>query len=180
MFRSRACNPPPMTKCIWTSYGYHVVYLYNHFRLTKSKVVRTLPIYWYNLYLVTWGAAHIKKMTLSWKTSWNVWIWIWTNVNVPVCIRLCTLCPSFNIIQKYISGDHMLTSSCIFSVVTSSTFVSDIYGLIRRILCLICVAPYCNVTVPLDQHYVIKNETLYGASYFYAELLVSITLSPTL
>ena len=61
----------------------------------------------------------------------------------------------------------------------SSAFVSDVYGLIQHILYLIFVAPYYNVTMTLVQHCVISNGTLYGISYLKAELLSSITLSPT-
>ena len=45
----------------------------------------------------------------------------------------------------------MLTLSQIFLGLISSTFVSDLYGLIRRILYLIYVAPHCNETMPLLQ-----------------------------
>ena len=48
------------------------------------------------------------------------------------------------------------------------------------ILCLIFIAPHCNVTVILVQHFVITNEPLYCVSYLYAVLLLSINLSPTL
>ena len=58
----------------------------------------------------------------------------------------------------------MLTSSHIFSGLISSTFVPDLYELIRRILCLICIVPHCNVTVPLVQHGFIANGPLYGVS----------------
>ena len=54
----------------------------------------------------------------------------------------------------------------------SSTFVPDVYGLMRHILCRIFVAPYCYVTVSLVQHCVITNGPLYGISYFYTVLLV--------
>ena len=42
------------------------------------------------------------------------------------------------------------------------------------------IAPYFNVTIPLFQHFVITNGTLYGVSYFYATWLLSMNLSPTL
>ena len=47
---------------------------------------------------------------------------------LPMRIRLYTLCQNFNITQKYITSDHMLTSSSIFYGLISSTFVSDLYG----------------------------------------------------
>ena len=74
----------------------------------------------------------------------------------------------------------MLKLSDIFFEPISSTFVSDLYGLIRRILDLIFVAPHCNYTAPLVQHCVITNGPIYGVSYFNAVCLVSMTLSPTL
>ena len=65
-------------------------------------------------------------------------------------------------------------------MLTSSTFISDLYGLMRHILCLIFVAQQCNMTLPLVQHIVITNGMLYGVSDLYAELLTSMSLSPTL
>ena len=95
-----------------------------------------------------------------------------------LCIaQLYMLYPIFDIIQKYITGYHMLKSSHMFLVLISSTFVSNLYGLIRSILCFVCIGPYCIVTVPLVQHWVITNGPLYGVSYLYAALLLSITLS---
>ena len=46
----------------------------------------------------------------------------------------------------------MLTSSYIFSGLISSTSVSDLYGLIGRILCLIYVGPYCIFIRPLENN----------------------------
>ena len=43
----------------------------------------------------------------------------------------------------------MLTSSAIFFEFKYSTLVSDLYGLIRLLLYIIFVKPYCNFTVPL-------------------------------
>ena len=43
----------------------------------------------------------------------------------------------------------MLTASFIFFGLKSSTLVSELYGLLRRILYVICIAPYCNIIVPL-------------------------------
>ena len=51
----------------------------------------------------------------------------------------------------------MLTPSEIFIELEYSTLVSDLYGLMQCILCLICVAPYCNVTVPLVKYCVITQ-----------------------
>ena len=51
----------------------------------------------------------------------------------------------------------MLTWSYVFSGLIYSTFVSDVYGIIRHILCLIFIAPYFSVTVPLVQYCVITN-----------------------
>ena len=53
-----------------------------------------------------------------------------------------------------------------FQFLISLTYVSDVCGLMRRILYLIFVRPHCNVTVPLVQHYVIKNGTLNGFLYY--------------
>ena len=83
-------------------------------------------------------------------------------------------------IQNYTPVDHMLTSLHTFSGLIYSMFVSDIYGLIRRILCLIFIGPHCKVTMILVQHCVITNVPLYGVSYLYADLLVTMTLSLTL
>ena len=51
----------------------------------------------------------------------------------------------------------MLTSSDTLFELISSTFASDLYGLIRRILHLNFVRPYCKFTVPLVNHCFIKN-----------------------
>ena len=50
----------------------------------------------------------------------------------------------------------------------SSTFVSDVCGLMRRILYINFIAPHYNVTLPLVQHRVITNEPLYGVSFLYS------------
>ena len=87
----------------------------------------------------------------------------------------------FNLIQKYINGDHMLTIGIhIFQHLISSMFVLDVYWLIWRILWLVFIAPHCHVTVPLVQHCIITNGPLYRVSHLYAALLTSITLSPNL
>ena len=49
----------------------------------------------------------------------------------------------------------MLTPSNIIIELKYSTLGSDLYGLMQRILYLIYVAPYCNITVPLVKHFVI-------------------------
>ena len=128
----------------WCSY----TDLYNHFKVTPNHVrmiitllLRTLPI------LVKKGTARVKKMTLSWKTSRARPIWL--NVNVSVIIWLHILFPSFTVRLKSITSNHMLTSSYIFSGLIYLTFLSDIYGLMKHILCLIFIAPYCNVIAPL-------------------------------
>ena len=74
----------------------------------------------------------------------------------------------FNIRQKYIAGDHLLTSPYIFSGLISSMFVSDLYGLMQHILYLFFVGPHYNVTVILVQHCVITNGNLNGVPYLYA------------
>ena len=63
----------------------------------------------------------------------------------------------------------MLTSSHIFSGFIYTTFVPDLYGLIRRILCLIFIGPHCNVAVPLIQHDFIANGPLYGVSDIFTQ-----------
>ena len=74
----------------------------------------------------------------------------------------------------------MLTASYIFIELKSSTLVSNLYGLMRRIICLLSVTPYCNFTVTLVKHYVITKGPLYGVSYFYTVWSVIMTLSPVL
>ena len=74
----------------------------------------------------------------------------------------------------------MLTASYIFMELKYSTLVSDLYGLMRHILCLICITPHCKFIVPLVKHCVITKGPLYSVSYFYAAWLVNMTLSTTL
>ena len=69
----------------------------------------------------------------------------------------------------------MLTSSNIFFELESSTLVSDLYGLMRRIAYIICVAPFCKFTVTLVKHCVITKGAVYGVSYLYGVCLVSMT-----
>ena len=104
----------------------------------------------------------------------------WFNVNISVIIRSYTLFPIFNIIKEYITSNHMLTSSYIFLGLIPSTFGSYLYGLIRSILYLIFVRPYCQFTAPIGKHHVITNGPLDGVSYLYAAWLLSMTLYPTL
>ena len=96
---------------------------------------------------------------------------MWINMKVSLRIRLYKLCPSFNVILKYITGDHMFTSSHIFSGLISSTFVTYEYGLIQCILYLIFFRTYFNVIVPLVQHCVISNGPLNCVSFLYASWL---------
>ena len=69
----------------------------------------------------------------------------------------------------------MLTSGLI-----SSTFVSDLYGFIHRILYLIFGRPYCKFTLTLVKHCVLKNGSVQRVLYFYAVWLLSMSLSTTL
>ena len=116
-------------------------------------------------------------MTLSWKKSRARPKLFNTSVSVP--IQLYTF-RTFNMIQKYTTGGHMLTSSHIFLGLITSTLVSDLYGSMWRIVYVIFVAPCRKFAVPWIKHYIIKNGTLYGVSYLYAAWLLSITLSLTL
>ena len=61
----------------------------------------------------------------------------------------------------------MLTLSEIFFELIFSKFVSDVYGLMRRMLYLICTEYYCKFTMLLVKHCVVKNGPLYGVSYMY-------------
>ena len=100
---------------------------------------------------------------------------------MPLCVSNYILCIQALIFkQKYITGYHMLKASNILIELKSSTLVSDLYGLMQRILYRISVAPYCSITVTLVKHFVITKGPLYGVLYFYAVWLLSMTLSPTL
>ena len=74
----------------------------------------------------------------------------------------------------------MLKLSDIFLGLISSTFVSDLYGLMRSILYLICIKPHCKFTVPLLKQRVITNAPVYGVSFLYGVCLLIMTLSPSL
>ena len=102
-------------------------------------------------------------------------------VSMLPCVSNYILCIQHLIFkQKYIPGEYMLTPSDLFFELKYSTLVSNLYGLMRSILYLISITPYCKFTVPLVKHCVITNGTVYGVSYFYAVCLVSMKLSPTL
>ena len=66
----------------------------------------------------------------------------------------------------------MLTSLHIFSGLISSTFVPYLYGLMRPIVCLICIGPHCNVTVQLVQHGSIANGPSYGVSNILLSVII--------
>ena len=74
----------------------------------------------------------------------------------------------------------MLTPSNIFIELKSSTLVSDLYGLMQRVLSLISVAPFCKSTIPFVKQCVITKGPLYGVSYLYAVWLVITMLYPNL
>ena len=97
----------------------------------------------------------------------------------PCIYNYISFFPSFNIILECITGNHMLTLSYIFfNVNIFSTFIRYIW-LKSMYIMPIFITPHCNVTMPLVQHCVITNVLLYGVSYLYTELLVSMTLSKT-
>ena len=74
----------------------------------------------------------------------------------------------------------MLTLSDIFFELMSSTLVSDLYGIIQRILYLFFVGQHCKFNMPLLKRCVITNGPVYGVSYLCAVCLVKMTLSQTL
>ena len=73
-------------------------------------------------------------MITYWKNSRARSIWI--NIKVSMHIQLSNFFPSSNIIQKYITGDHMLTSSYIF-------FNVNIFN-----ICIICIWFNANYIIP--------------------------------
>ena len=91
-------------------------------------------------------------------------------------------------IKKYKKEpDQYLHASCfsptlseLFFEIILSTLVSDLYGLIQRLIYLIFVGPHFKFTVTLVKQYVIKNGTIYGVLYLYAVCLVIMNLTLTL
>ena len=59
----------------------------------------------------------------------------------------------------------MLTVPYICFGLKSSTLVFDLYGLMRRILYIICITLYCNITVLWVKNCVITKGPLNGVSY---------------
>ena len=95
--------------------------------------------------------------------------------------QIIVVIPIFNANTEVCSWYFLnVMSSIIGFWVNIFKVVSYVYGLTWRILYKTFVASYYNLTMTLFQHYIIKNEPLYGVSYFHAELLSTITLSPTL
>ena len=83
---------------------------------------------------------------------------IWIYVNLSARIRLYTFFQYLMQIKNYITGNQMLTTVIhIFEHLKASTVVSNVYGIMRRILYLIVIAPRCNMTMPLVQHRMIKD-----------------------
>ena len=78
------------------------------------------------------------------------------NMNIRQCTRVSPILyffTSFNIIQKYVTCDNILTIVIhIFQHLIYLTLVSDLYGLMRHILCLIFIASHCNMTMQLVQY----------------------------
>ena len=75
---------------------------------------------------------------------------------------------------------RILTSSDIFMGLISSTFVSDLFELMRRILHFICIAPHCKSNVPLVEQRPIRNGPCMSFHICKALFLLSMTLSPNL
>ena len=152
-------------------YQFYKHFKFKHVRMVRTPLLRVLPI--------------IKKAQTMW-IKWRSHEKLHVNDRYELfsrslwVSRLYILCPRFNIIQRYITADHMLTLSRIFFGLISSMFISDVYGLTRLILFLIFIGPYCIATVPLVHHSVTKNGQLHGVSYLYAAILLSMTLSLTL
>ena len=100
-------------------------------------------------------------------------------ISMPLCVSGYIPCIQDLIFKhKYRTGGFILIVSDIFFELKYSTWVSYLYGLMRRILYLIYVAPIFNETVPLVQHRIITNGPVFGVSYLYAVCLVIIKLSP--
>ena len=74
----------------------------------------------------------------------------------------------------------MLTSSDMLFKIKSSNLVSDLFGLMPRILCLVFVGPSYKFTAPLVKHSVITKGALYVSSYLYAVWLSITNLFLTL
>ena len=73
-----------------------------------------------------------------------------------------------------------MTSSDIFFEIKYSILVSDLYGLIQRILRLIFFGPYCNITLPLENRCVITKGALIRRVIFVCSVVSEQDLSPTL
>ena len=103
-----------------------------------------------------------------------------STLNSPVSIQLYTLYPKLNIGSEvynwwlYVDIIRHIFWTKIFNLSTIFIWLNATY------IITIFVTPNYNETVPLVQHCVIKNGTVYGVSYFFAVCSVSITLSPTL
>ena len=153
---------------------------YNCFKFKHVRIVRT-PFLMHHL-LWKGAACDCEYNDFAMKNFTDTFNNIGLSLrSIPPCISYCILCIQALIFkQKYITGNLMLTPSNIFFELKSSTWVSDLYGLMRSILYLISVAPICNNTVSLVQHRVITNGPVYGISYFYTVCLVSMPSSPTL
>ena len=102
-------------------------------------------------------------------------------VNVPIHIWLLYFVPVFNIRIELCNWHfpNVTFSTIIFWIIIFNICIKFIWINTAYII-LFFVAPYCNVTVPLFQHCVIKNGPLCGVSYLYAAWLSIMTLSLTL
>ena len=74
----------------------------------------------------------------------------------------------------------MLTSSDIFLGLISSTFISYLYGLMRRILHVIFITEHYKIAAPLVNNRDIKNGPVYRVLHLYVVCLWIMNLSPTL
>ena len=159
-----ACDTPPhayrYVNIIWLSHTY-----YNHFKVTNVRIVRTLFL---TRRLFLKGAYGCEENDFAMKNFTDTQKIGFSLRSIPLCVYEYILCiQPFIFKQKYIIGDHMLTSSYIF--IESSTLVSDLNGLMQRILCLIYVAPICNETMTLFQHTVLSKMRPYMAFHIFMQ-----------
>ena len=138
-----------MLRVIWTSYIYYIYIHLTILKVTKVSIVRTPFL----------TRPYSSDMQLLWRKYYVIKLHVHRRYeltsNVVVCIRSYTLFQALIAYRSIWLIIHMLTASSIFFVLNFLTLVLDIYGLMRRILYVICIAPHCNSTVPLVKHCVI-------------------------
>ena len=132
-------------------YGYHMYIPFTVLKVTNVRVVIThfLKIPFSSKVQSLWREYFVINNSFT-QTIWN-------NVKCRHLYPIIDFILIFNLIWRYITSSSYVGSVIIFFGLKSSYLVSGLYALMQRILYVIFIAPYCNITVPLVKQCVITK-----------------------